>query len=65
MRELPAAGRLAAWGTAVLLGAESPDAAADAVGGPSDPTHRVHGLPGEAADVSLPYALARDRKSVV
>ena len=61
VRELPAAGRLAAWGTAALLGAESPDVAADAVGGPTDPVHRVAGLPGESEPVTLPYVMGRLR----
>lgn len=61
VRELTAAGRLAAWGTAALTGAVSPDEAADEVSGPHDPAHRVTGLPGEAAAVNLPYALARLR----
>ena len=61
VRELTAAGRLAAWGAAALTGAVSPDEAADEVSGPHDPAHRVTGLPGEATAVNLPYALARLR----
>ena len=61
MRELSAAGRLAAWGGAAIVGAVSPDEAADRVSGPRDPAHRVLGLPGEAGPVNLPYALARLR----
>lgn len=61
MRELSSAGRLAAWGTAALTGAVSPDEAADEVTGRHDPAHRVHGLPGEPGPVNLTYALARLR----
>jgi hypothetical protein len=61
VRDLPAAGRLAAWGTAALRGQASPDDAADAVAGPDDPVHRVAGLPGEPETVTLPYALGRLR----
>jgi len=61
VRELSAAGRLAAWGGAAIVGAVSPDEAADRVSGPHDPGHRVLGLPGEAGPVNLPYALARLR----
>lgn len=59
--DLHPAGRLAAWGSAAVTGAASPDEAADAVAGPHDPVHRVAGLPGEDAPVTLPYALARLR----
>ena len=61
MHDLLPAGRLAAWGSAALTGAASPDEAADAVSGPLDPGHRVAGLPGEEMPVTLPYALARLR----
>lgn len=61
MRELSSAGRLAAWGSAALTGAVSPDEAADTVRGPHDAGHRVVGLPGEPAAVNLAYALARLR----
>lgn len=61
MRELPTSGRLAAWGSAALAGAVSPDEAADEVHGRHDPAHRVTGLPGELAPVNLPYALVRLR----
>jgi hypothetical protein len=61
VHELSAAGRLAAWGTAALTGAVSPDDAADQVTGSHDPAHRVLGLPGEETAVNLPYALARLR----
>ncbi len=61
MRELPSAGRLAAWGSAALTGAVSPDDAADQVCGRHDPAHRVVGLPGEQTEVNLAYALARLR----
>jgi hypothetical protein len=59
VRDLPAAGRLAAWGSAALRGALSPDDAADGVAGADDPVHRVAGLPGEPEPVTLPYALGR------
>jgi hypothetical protein len=61
VRELSSAGRLAAWGSAALAGAVSPDEAADEVRGHHDAGHRVLGLPGEAAAVNLPYTLARLR----
>jgi hypothetical protein len=61
VRDLPPAGRLAAWGTAAVLGHLSPDDAADGAAGPDDPVHRVAGLPDEEAPVTLPYALARLR----
>jgi hypothetical protein len=61
VHDLLPAGRLAAWGSAALAGAVSPDEAADAVTGPHDPGHRVSGLPGEDAPVTLPYALVRLR----
>lgn len=59
--DLPAAGRLAAWGNAYLCGRVSPDATAESVAGGVDAAHRVTGLPGEGAAVSLPYALGRLR----
>lgn len=61
MRELSSAGRLAAWGTAALVGAVSPDEAADQVCGSHDAAHRVVGLPDEEQPVNLPYALGRLR----
>lgn len=61
VRELSAAGRLAAWGTAALTGQVSPDDAADQVTGSHDAAHRVLGLPGEDGAVNLPYALGRLR----
>ena len=61
MEDLLPAGRLAAWGSAALTGAVSPDEAADAVAGPVDPGHRVTDLPGEDGPVTLPYALVRIR----
>ncbi len=61
MRELTTAGRLAAWGSAALAGAVSPDEAADEVRGRDDPPHRVAGLPDEPEPVNLPYALGRLR----
>lgn len=61
MRELPGAGRLAAWGSAALRGAVSLDDAADAVAGGHDAAHRLAGLPGEEAPVSLAYGLGRLR----
>jgi hypothetical protein len=61
VQELTSAGRLAAWGSAALTGAVSPDEAADEVSGHDDAAHRVVGLPGETAAVNLAYALARLR----
>jgi hypothetical protein len=61
VHELTAAGRLAAWGSAALSGAVSPDEAAERVTGPEDPGHRVAGLPGEDAPVTLAYAFGRLR----
>ncbi len=61
MRELPGAGRLAAWGNAALAGTVSLDDAAEEVRGRQDAGHRVVGLPGELHPVSLPYALGRLR----
>lgn len=61
MHELPPAGRLAAWGSAALHGAVSPDEAADAVAARDGPGHRVAGLPGEDEPVTLAYAVARLR----
>jgi hypothetical protein len=61
VRELSSAGRLAAWGSAAIAGAISPDDAADEVRGRRDAGYRVVGMPGEAAEVNLPYALARLR----
>ncbi|WP_165985397.1 hypothetical protein [Streptomyces sp. YIM 98790] len=60
MLEEPRAGRLAAWGNALLAGLVSPDeAAARAVG--ADAVHRVAGLPGEDGQVGLTLALGRLR----
>ncbi|MDX3384928.1 hypothetical protein PV682_26150 [Streptomyces niveiscabiei] len=56
----PRAGRLAAWGNALLAGLVSPDDAVVAVVG-EDAVHRVEGLPGEAAPVGLTLALGRLR----
>lgn len=61
MHELSPAGRLAAWGNAALSGAVSPDEAADRVTGPTDPAHRVVGLPAEDGPVNLAYAFGRLR----
>ena len=61
MRELSPAGRLAAWGNAALSGAVSLDEAADRVPGPTDPGHRVVGLPAEDGPVNLAYAFGRLR----
>lgn len=61
VRELSSAGRLAAWGSAALTRAVSPDEAADKVTGPTDPGHRVVGLPAEDAAVTLAYAFGRLR----
>ncbi|MFE0812983.1 hypothetical protein ACFW4M_10795 [Streptomyces sp. NPDC058794] len=56
----PRAGRLAAWGNALIAGMVSPDDAAIAIVG-EDAVHRVEGLPGEAAPVGLTLALGRLR----
>ncbi|MEW2809782.1 hypothetical protein AB0929_22150 [Streptomyces massasporeus] len=56
----PRAGRLAAWGNALLAGHVSPDDAVLAVVG-EDAVHRVEGLPGESAPVGLTLALGRLR----
>ncbi|MDB1088406.1 hypothetical protein PJ985_12610 [Streptomyces sp. ACA25] len=56
----PRAGRLAAWGNALLAGRVSPDEAAQRVVG-SDSVHRVVGLPDEAGPVGLTLALGRLR----
>ena len=61
VRELSAAGRLAAWGGAALAGAASPDEAAEWVAGSHDPAYRVFGLPGESGPVNLTYSLSRLR----
>lgn len=60
MLPVPRAARLVSWGNAALAGRVSPDTAADRVVGCDEP-HRVAGLPGESAPVSLPLALARLR----
>ncbi|MEW2261655.1 hypothetical protein ACGF5T_28160 [Streptomyces sp. NPDC047853] len=56
----PRAGRLAAWGNALIAGMVSPDDAAVAIVG-DDAVHRVEDLPGEAAPVGLTLALGRLR----
>ncbi|MBQ0882882.1 hypothetical protein [Streptomyces sp. RT42] len=56
----PRAGRLAAWGNALIAGMVSPDDAAVAIVG-DDAVHRVEGLPGEAGPVGLTLALGRLR----
>lgn len=56
----PRAGRLAAWGNALIAHMVSPDDAAVAIVG-EDAVHRVEGLPGEAAPVGLTLALGRLR----
>ncbi len=56
----PRAGRLAAWGNALIAGLVSPDDAAIAIVG-EDAVHRVAGLPGESAPVGLTLALGRLR----
>jgi len=61
VHELSSGGRLAAWGSAALAGAVSPDEAAERVTGPDDPGHRVVGLPGEGGPVNLAYAFGRLR----
>ncbi|MFJ8543612.1 hypothetical protein ACIRFH_16625 [Streptomyces sp. NPDC093586] len=56
----PRAGRLAAWGNALIAGIVPPDDAAAAIVG-EDAVHRVEGLPGEAGPVGLTLALGRLR----
>ncbi|MFI7015125.1 hypothetical protein [Streptomyces sp. NPDC050164] len=56
----PRAGRLAAWGNALLAGLVSPDDAVLAIVG-EDAVHRVEGLPGESGQVGLTLALGRLR----
>ncbi|WP_395572732.1 hypothetical protein [Streptomyces sp. BK79] len=56
----PRAGRLAAWGNALIAGMVSPDDAAVAIVG-DDTVHRVEGLPGESSPVGLTLALGRLR----
>ncbi|MFE8987562.1 hypothetical protein ACFYMI_06970 [Streptomyces collinus] len=56
----PRAGRLAAWGNALLAGLVSPDDAVLAIVG-ADAVHRVEGLPGESGQVGLTLALGRLR----
>ncbi|KYK11620.1 hypothetical protein ACPZ13_22555 [Streptomyces sp. IPPR8] len=56
----PRAGRLAAWGNALIAGMVSPDDAAVAIVG-DDAVHRVEGLPGEAGPVGLTLTLGRLR----
>ncbi|MGC5035936.1 MULTISPECIES: hypothetical protein [unclassified Streptomyces] len=56
----PRAGRLAAWGNALLAGLVSPDDAVLAIVG-EDAVHRVEGLPGEPGQVGLTLALGRLR----
>ncbi|MBX4175353.1 MULTISPECIES: hypothetical protein [Streptomyces rochei group] len=56
----PRAGRLAAWGNALIAGMVSPDDAAVAIVG-DDAVHRVEGLPDEAGPVGLTLALGRLR----
>ncbi|MFJ7338648.1 hypothetical protein ACIQUU_36140 [Streptomyces sp. NPDC101116] len=56
----PRAGRLAAWGNALLAGFVSPDDAVLAIVG-ADAVHRVEGLPGETGQVGLTLALGRLR----
>lgn len=56
----PRAGRLAAWGNALLAGIASPDDAVLAIVG-DDAVHRVEGLPGESGPVGLTLALGRLR----
>ncbi|WP_226030592.1 hypothetical protein [Streptomyces hyderabadensis] len=56
----PRAGRLAAWGNALIAHLVPPDDAAVAIAG-EDAVHRVAGLPGEDAPVGLTLALGRLR----
>ncbi|RLL66168.1 hypothetical protein [Streptomyces sp. Z26] len=64
MLEEPRAGRLAAWGNALLAGEVSPDEAAERIVGDDD-VHRVAGLPdgagGEEPPAGLTWALGRLR----
>ncbi len=64
MLDEPRAGRLAAWGNALLAGLVSPDDAATRVVG-DDTVHRVVGLPEEPGPVGLTLALGRLRASGV
>ncbi|MEG8281363.1 hypothetical protein [Streptomyces sp. AHA2] len=57
----PRAGRLAAWGNALLAGLVSPDDAVLAIVG-EDAVHRVAGLPDESGQVGLTLALGRLRR---
>ncbi|MFV0136802.1 hypothetical protein ACLGIH_26975 [Streptomyces sp. HMX87] len=56
----PRAGRMAAWGNALLAGLVAPDDAALAIVD-EDAVHRVEGLPGEPSPVGLTLALGRLR----
>ncbi|MEU6688470.1 hypothetical protein [Streptomyces sp. NPDC046832] len=60
MHSEPRAGRLAAWGNALLAGLVSPDDAVLAIVG-TDAVHRVEGLPDESGQVGLTLALGRLR----
>jgi hypothetical protein len=60
MLDEPRAGRLAAWGNALLAGQASPDDAAERAVG-ADGVHRVAGLPGEEGLVGLTLAFGRLR----
>ncbi|MFB8249013.1 hypothetical protein ACFC5X_28720 [Streptomyces sp. NPDC055952] len=57
----PRAGRLTAWGNALLAGLVSPDDAVLAIVG-EDAVHRVAGLPDESGQVGLTLALGRLRR---
>ncbi|GAA1917937.1 hypothetical protein GCM10009716_28590 [Streptomyces sodiiphilus] len=61
MLDEPRAGRLAAWGNALLAGKVSPDDAAARAVGP-DAAHRVVGLPGDPEPTGLTLALGRLRR---
>lgn len=60
MLDEPRAGRLAAWGNALLAGEVSPDDAAQRAVG-ADAAHRVVGLPDEPRPVGLTLAFGRLR----
>ncbi|MDI5963064.1 hypothetical protein POF50_034545 [Streptomyces sp. SL13] len=60
MLQEPRAGRMTAWGNALLGGFVSPDDAVDAIVG-SDAAHRMAGLPGEDGEVGLTLGLGRLR----
>jgi hypothetical protein len=60
MLQEPRAGRMTAWGNALLGGFVSPDGAVDAIVA-GDDVHRIAGLPGEEGEVGLALGLGRLR----